>query len=209
MVTIGYSKPYVALYNGSTGKDVYTEGMDLGGGVSYSDSIEVADDNDFYADNRVDETESGVFTSGEATMTVNYLSPTAAKMILGITNQTTVGDVQWNDYDDDANPPEVGYGHVKKVMNNGVVQYMAFALPRIKFSLPSESAETQGESIDWQTQELTATIMRSLNGKHKWRDDANDAFDTEEEAYAAVKAFLSQGAAAAAASQTAQTGGEV
>lgn len=192
MVTIGYSKPYVALYSGSGGKDTYTSGMSLGGGVSYTDSIEVADDNDFYADNRVDETESGVFTSGEATMNVNYLSPAAAKMILGLTNQTTVGDVQWDDYDDDANPPDVGYGHVKKVMNDGVIQYIAFVLPRIKFALPNESAETQGENIDWQTQELTATIMRSLNGKHKWRSGVPTPFDTEEEAEAAVVAYLSQ-----------------
>ena len=207
MVTIGYSKPYVALYNGSTGQDVYTEGMDLGGGVSYSDSIEVADDNDFYADNRVDETESGVFTSGEATMTVNYLSAAAAKMVLGLTNQQEVSTTQWDAYDDDANPPDIGYGHVKKVMDGGVVQYIGFVLPRIKMALPSESAETQGESIDWQTQELTATIMRSLNGKHPWRYVAETPFDTEDEAYAAVKAFLSQNGAAAA-SQNAQTGGE-
>ena len=192
MVTIGYSKPYVALYTGSAGKDVYTSGMDLGGGVSYSDSIDVADDNNFYADNRIDESETGVFVSGEATITVNYLSPAASKMVLGLTNQTTVGDVQWDSYDDEANPPDVGYGHVKKVMDNGVVQYIGFVLPRVKFALPSESAETQGETIDWQTQELTATIMRSLNGNHAWRCAADTPFDTEEEAYQAVVAFLSQ-----------------
>lgn len=192
MVTIGYSKPYVAKYSGSGGKDTYTSGMSLGGGVSYSDSIEVADDNDFYADNRVDETESGVFTNGEATITVNYLSAEAAKMVLGLKNQTTVGDVQWDDYDDDANPPDIGYGHVKKVMNDGVVQYIGFVLPRVKMALPSESAETQGETIDWQTQELTATIMRSLNGKHPWRAVADTPFDTEDEAEAAVVAYLSQ-----------------
>lgn len=192
MVTIGYSKPYVALYSVSGGKDTYTSGMSLGGGVSYSDSIEVADDNDFYADNRVDETESGVFTSGEATITVNYLSAKAAKMVLGLTNQTTVGDVKWDDYDDDANPPDIGYGHVKKVMNDGVIQYIGFVLPRVKMALPSESAETQGETIDWQTQELTATIMRSLNGKHPWRAVADTPFDTEDKAEAAVVAYLSQ-----------------
>lgn len=192
MVTIGYSKPYVAKYSGSGGKDTYTSGMSLGGGVSYSDSIEVADGNDFYADNRVDETESGVFTSGEATITVNYLSAQAAKMVLGLKNQTTVGEVQWDDYDDDANPPEIGYGHVKKVMNDGVIQYIGFVLPRVKMALPSESAETQGKTIDWQTQELTATIMRSLNGKHPWRAVADTPFDTEDEAAAAVVAYLSQ-----------------
>ena len=192
MVGSGFSKPYVALYSGSGGKDTYTKGMSLGGGVGYSDSIEVADDNDFYADNRVDETESGVFTSGEATITVNYLSPEAAKMVLGLTNQTTVGDVQWDDYDDDTTPPDIGYGHVKQVVENGVIKYAAFILPRVKMALPSESAETRGESIDWQTQELTATIMRSLNGKHKWRSVLPKFFDTEGEAEAAVVAYLSQ-----------------
>ena len=192
MVTIGYSKPYVAIYNGSAGQDAYTQGMDLGGGVSYSDSIEVADDNDFYADNKVDETESGVFTSGEATITVNYLSAAAAKLVLGVTNQQEVGTTQWDAYDDDANPPDIGYGHVKKVTDGGVVKYIGFVLPRIKMALPNESAETQGETIDWQTQELTATIMRSLNGNHAWRYVASTPFDTEAEAYAAVKAFLSQ-----------------
>ena len=194
MVGSGFSKPYVALYSGSGGKDTYAKGMSLGGGVGYSDSIEVADDNDFYADNRVDETESGVFTSGEATITVNYLSPEAAKMVLGLTNQTTVGDVQWDDYDDDTTPPDIGYGHVKQVVENGVTKYAAFILPRVKMALPSESAETRGESIDWQTQELTATIMRSLNGKHKWRSVPPKFFDTEDEAAAAVVAYLSQSA---------------
>ena len=192
MVGSGFSKPYVALYSGSGGKDTYAKGMSLGGGVGYSDSIEVADDNDFYADNRVDETESGVFTSGEATITVNYLSPEAAKMVLGLANQTTVGDVQWDDYDDDTTPPDIGYGHVKQVVENGVTKYAAFILPRVKMALPSESAETRGESIDWQTQELTATIMRSLNGKHKWRSVPPKFFDTEDEAAAAVVAYLSQ-----------------
>lgn len=192
MVGSGFSKPYVALYSGSGGKDTYTNGMSLGGGVGYSDSIEVADDNDFYADNRVDETESGVFTSGEATITVNYLSPEAAKMVLGLTNQTTVGSVQWDDYDDDTTPPDIGYGHVKQVVENGATKYAAFILPRVKMALPSESAETRGESIDWQTQELTATIMRSLNGKHKWRSIPPKFFDTEDEAAAAVVAYLSQ-----------------
>lgn len=196
MVTIGYSYPYVALYNGSGGQDSYTEGMDLGGGVGYEDSIEVADDNNFYANNKIDESESGVFTSGEATITINGLVPDAAKMILGLKNTTEVSETTWDDYDDDAKPPEVGYGHVKKVMDQGVIQYYGFVLPRVTFALPNESAATQEDQIDWQTQELTATILRSLNGKHKWREVSNAPFSTEEEAYAAVKAFLSQTAGA-------------
>lgn len=195
-VTIGYSYPYIARYDGSTGTDKYTDGMDLGAGVSYSDSIEVADDNDFFANNQIDESDTGRFVSGEANITINALSAEAAKMALGIKNQTTVPeDTTWDDYDDDTVPPDLGYGHVKKLRDKGVDKFQAFILPRVKMALPSEAATTQGEELDWQTQELTATIMRSLNGKHKWRSIAPTLFDTEQEAYEAVKAYLGQGQA--------------
>lgn len=201
MVTIGYSKPYVAKYDGSGGQDTYTDGMDLGGGVDYSDSITVSDDNDFYADNRVDESDTGVFVSGEATITVNYLKEAAAKMTLGLKNQKTVGDVQWDSYDDEAKAPELGYGHVKMVRDEGIDKYIAFVLPRIKMGLPGESAQTKEREINWQTQELKATILRSINGTHAWRHVAETPFDTEDAAYNAVKAFLSQNGSAAASTQ--------
>lgn len=194
MVTIGYSKPYVALYSGEGGKDTYTGGMALGGGVSYSDSIDVADDNNFYADNMIDESESGVFTGGSADISVNFLSQTAAKMILGLKSTTSVGDTQWNLYDDESTPPDIGYGHVKKVMDNGDIKWVPFVLPRVKFNLPAESAETQEDSINWQVQELSLTIMRSLNGTHPWRAITNEVYNTEAEAYEAVTAYLSQSA---------------
>lgn len=192
MVTIGYSYPYIALYDGSTGSDKYTQGMDLGSGVSYSDSIEVADDNDFYANNRVDESETGKFVSGEATITVNGLTAAVAKVVLGVKNQTEVSTTQWDDYDDDAAPPEIGYGHVKKVREKGEDKYIAVVYPRMQLNIPSSSAETQEKEINWQTQELTAKIFRSLNGKHKWKSEVPTPFSTEAEAYAAVKAYLSQ-----------------
>ena len=194
MITIGYSYPYVAKYDGSGETDKYTEGMDLGSGVNFSDSIEVADDNDFYANNVVDESETGKFVSGEATITINGLVAAAAKMILGIANTTSVTSTKWDDYDDETNPPDVGYGHVRKVREKGVDKYIAVVYPRVKFNIPSSSAETQEKEINWQTQELTAKILRSQNGKHIWKSEVQTAFTSEMEAYNALKAYLSQGA---------------
>ena len=194
MVTIGYSYPYVAKYDGSGDTDKYTQGMDLGAGVSFSDNIEVAEDNNFYANNRLDESDSGKFISGEGTITINGLSADAAKLILGVKNQTTVasGGTIWDDYDDEAIPVEVGYGHVKKVRDNGVDKYIGVVYPRVKFSMPSGAAATQGEEIDWQAQELTAKIFRSNTGKHVWKSETPTPMETEAEAYAAVKAYLGQ-----------------
>lgn len=192
MVTIGYSFPYVAKYDGSSGTDKYTEGMDLGAGVSYSDSIEVAEDNNFYANNTVDESDSGTFVSGEATVTINGLKVEAAKLILGIKNTASVAETTWAKYDDDTKPTEFGYGHVKKTREKGKDQYWGFVLTRVVFNIPGETAETQEQEINWQTQELTATILRSINGKHEWRAVTETPFESEQEAYDAVKAYLSQ-----------------
>ena len=71
MVTTGFSLPYVAKYS-ATGQTVtYSGGMKMGRGVSLSLEIETADDNNFYADNVLAETESSNFTSGTATITVD------------------------------------------------------------------------------------------------------------------------------------------
>lgn len=192
MVTVGYSYPYIAKYDGSAGKDKYTSGMDLGEGVSYEDSIEVGESAEFYANNRVSEVDGGNFVSGEATITINGLDSQAAKMLFGIKTQTTLEDVVWLKYDDDTQPCEFGYGHVKKTKHKGKYQYWGFVLPRVMFAIHSENAETQEKEINFQTQELSATILRSLNNKHEWRVVTEQPFDTEEEAYTAVKAYLNQ-----------------
>ena len=192
MVTIGYSYPYIAKYDGSGGQDKYTGGMDFGEGVGYSDSIEVSESNDFYANNKISESDTGKFVSGEATITINGITPEAAKMVFGITETTEVETTTWLKYNDDTKSPELGYGHVKKTRENGQDKYWGFVLPRVALSIPSEKLETQQEKINWQTQEVKATILRSLNGKHDWKAVSETSFNTETEAYEAVKAFLSQ-----------------
>lgn len=84
MVTTGLSKPYVAKYAHNAGTVTYSGGMKLGRGVSVEIEIDAADDNNFYADNVIAETESTQFTSGAATVTVDGLENEAAVLILGL-----------------------------------------------------------------------------------------------------------------------------
>ena len=58
-VAIGYSCPWVAKY--SKGVDTYTnsDGRRLARGVGASISPDTADDNNFYADNQVAESDAG------------------------------------------------------------------------------------------------------------------------------------------------------
>lgn len=194
MVTTGFSKPYVAKY-ANTGSTVnYSSGMILARGVSLSVEIDTADDNNFYCDNVIGETESTQFTSGSATITVDGLDNDAATMIFGLPapQSVTVDEtpVQMQGYGQQMNAPYVGFGCVRRTMMNGVTQYWPYILPKIKFSLPSEEMATQEDSIDWQTQELTATIMRDDTTAANWKLISAEGMDTEAEAEAAIKEFL-------------------
>lgn len=196
MVTTGFSKPYVAKYSNTGTAVTYTGGMDLGRGVSLSLEIDTADDNNFYADNIVAETESSQFTSGSATITVDGLSNDAATMIFGLPapENVEVGEEQvpMQGYGE-LNAPYVGYGCVRRTQENGVVKFWPLILPKIKFNVPSEEMATAEDQIDWQTQELTATVLRDDTTAKRWKRISTEGMDTEDEAYEVVKAILGGG----------------
>lgn len=193
MVTTGFSKPYVAKY-ANTGQTVtYTGAAKLARGVSLSLEIDTADDNNFYTDNVVSETETAQFTSGTATVTVDGLDSDAAALIFGLPaaeNVEVSGEqVPFQGYGE-MNPPYVGFGCIRRTMMNGKTEYWPLILPKIKFGIPSEEMATQEESIEWQTQELTATVLRDDTEGANWKYISEAGMDTEEEAETAVKAFL-------------------
>ena len=68
-VCIGFSCPYVGLYNANGGNPSYSKGMRLARGVNIKINPDVSDDNDFYADNVAAESDGGVFTGGTADLT--------------------------------------------------------------------------------------------------------------------------------------------
>lgn len=185
-VCTGYSKPYVALYSATGGTVTYTSGQILARGVSVSASAESADDNDFYADNVIAESENGVFTTGELSMTVDGLLGTAENLIMGLPASTS----GFTDYNDDQVVPDVGVGFIARYMSGGVVTYVPYIFPRCQFSFPNVDAATQEENIDWQTTDLTATIKRAEDAKRTWKK-VGDPEDTEAAAEAAIKTFFS------------------
>ena len=184
-VCTGFSKPYVALYSASNGTVSYTSGQLLARGVSVSASAESADANNFYADNVIAESENGVFTSGELTLTVDGLLGTAEKLIMGLPASTS----GFTDYDDDQVVPDVGVGFIARYMSGGVVSYTPFIFPRCQFTFPNIDSATQEENIDWQTTDLTATIKRAENAKRTWKK-VGDSVSTEAAAEEAIQNFF-------------------
>lgn len=192
-VITGFSKPYVALYSADGTTVTYSSGTALARGVSVSLDIETGDNENFYADNIMAESAGGTFTGGTVTLTVDGLKDAARKLIMGLPTETslTVGTatVKVQEYDDRHAIPYVGIGFVVRYMENGVTSYVPYVFPKCIFSEDGIEANTQEESIEFQTTELTATLMRDDSTNHRWRRIA-EAQTTEALAEDAVEAML-------------------
>lgn len=186
-VTTGFSKPYVALYSESGGVVTYTSGQKLARGVSVSAEADSSDNNNFYADNIVAESDAGAFSGGTVTLTVDGLLQDAEKLIQGLPAVDADGFLN---YDDDQVVPYVGIGFIIKTMSEGVTYYTPVIFPKTRAGAITVSAETQGESIDWQTQEIPFSIFKDDTAKHQWKKVGGE-LATETAAEDAIKTFLS------------------
>lgn len=185
-VATGFSYPWVAVYSESGGTVTYSDAMALARGVDVDLSVDASTDNNFYADNQIAETLAGAFAGGTVTLTVDGLKDAAKKLILGLPTADAEG---WTAFGDTQSIPYVGVGFVVRYMEEGVTSYMPVVLPKVMFQNTSLTAATQEEEVDWQTQELTATIFRDDTANHNWRQEGT-AVETESAAVNAIKKFL-------------------
>lgn len=197
MVTTGFSKPYVAKYGTVEGAEsnTYSGGMKLGRGVNVSIEPNVADGNDFYADNVVAESAAAQFTSASGTITVDGLENMAATLILGLPEPKnfeieTSKQVKMQGYGGAMAPPYVGFGYIRRTMMNGKTSFYPVIHPKVRFSIPSDSANTQEDTIDWQTQELTVTVIRDDTVDTNWKAVSESGCSTEAEAEEVIKKYL-------------------
>lgn len=148
------------------------------------------DANILYADNGPAESAT-TFGGGTLTITTDDLLPEPAAAILGLTLQAVSEktDVKELVFGEGQSIPYVGFGVVVKKQQSGATKWMGLVYPKVQFQNPGISATTQGESIEWQTKELTATILRDDTAEHNWCRYA--IFDTETDAVSYIKSLLS------------------
>lgn len=192
-VITGYSNPIVAKYSYSSNTISYSDIMPLARGVEVQMEVEIGDPTNFFADNTIAEAVAGQFNGATATLTVDGLKDAARNLIAGlVTNKTiTVGSstVGAKVYDDLQVIPYVGIGFVVRYMENGVTTYAPVILPKAQFSPESLNAATQGESVEFQTTDLQATVMRADDAAHSWKIVAEDQ-NTEADAIAVINAYF-------------------
>lgn len=185
-VITGFSKPYVAVYGESSGTITYTSGQVLARGVEVSIAPDSSDANIFYADNNQAESQAGTFTGGTVTLTVDGLLAAAERLIMGLPAADQSGFLV---YDDDQAKPYVGIGFITRYMSGGVTTYVPVILTKCIFDDVGMAAKTQEAEIDWQTTELTATILRADDSKHAWRK-VGDGVSTETAAETVIKTYF-------------------
>lgn len=182
-VCTGYSRPWVANYAANAGVVTYSNAIRAGRGVSIKVNPTSADDNKFYADNQVAESADGVFTGGTADIVIDGMFKPAGHTMFGWPEADGSG---WTHEGDSAVAPYCGFGFVARFMSGGVTTYVPYIIRKGKFSIPATEANTQGESIDWQTQSLSMSLMRDDTANHDWRWIGAE-YSTEDAAEAAIK----------------------
>jgi len=185
-VMTGFSLPYVALYTANGGTVTYSRGQRLARGVQVSIEAEAEDDNIFYADNISAESAPGIFTSGTATFTVDGLKLAAEQLIMGIPDADEQGFIH---YGENLTIPYVGVGFICRYMEDGVTSYVPYILTKCRFVTPGVDAQTATETIEWQTQEITATLLRDDTANHDWKLVGSEQ-TTEALAEAKIKAIF-------------------
>ncbi len=195
MARIGLSKPYIATYVNNNGTVTYSARAMLGKYTEIDMSLDSADENILYADNGPAETDSQ-FSGGTVTVTTDDLRADVFKTVFGLVEEaiattmaTTTPTPKWMVFNDSQASPYFALAGVIKKKVDGAYKWQAFVLEKVKFRNPDLSVTTQGDTIEWQTPELEAMILRSDASGHPWYRLSTE-LDSEEDAAAAIEDYL-------------------
>lgn len=194
-VGIGVSNVYVAQYTNTNGTVTYSDGVRLGRLVDVAFSLDDAGDNIFYADNVAAESAGSVFGGGTVDIEIDGLQDSVEEFIFGLEARTPVTistGTSIGIYGDGANsiPPYVGIGFIIAEMEDGVTSYKPVVLMKARFQKSARDAHTMEDTIDWQTQTLTAQLHRDDTANHDWRQFGENCA-TEADAETVIKTLLS------------------
>lgn len=195
MARIGLSKPYIATYVNNNGTVTYSARAMLGKYTEIDMSLDSADENILYADNGPAETDSQ-FSGGTVTVSTDDLRADVFKTVFGLVEEaiattmaTTTPTPKWMVFNDSQASPYFALAGVIKKKVDGAYKWQAFVLEKVKFRNPDLSVTTQGDTIEWQTPELEAMILRSDASGHPWYRLSTE-LDSEEDAAAAIEDYL-------------------
>jgi len=169
-MTIGLDRlHYAPITESDTGEETYGTPVILAKAISAELSIELAEAT-LYADDGPAEIIKE-FKGGKLSLGVNDIGRAAAEILTGATADSK--GVLISASEDSGQAVAIGF-RAKK--GNGKYRY--FWIYKVKFSVPSNSLATKGDSITFQTPKIEGTVLRRNKpdgkGRHPWKAEVTE-----------------------------------
>lgn len=162
----------------------------MGKAISASFEPDTSDDNPLYANNGIAERDLSAVSGGTLDLTLDRLTQDAYADLFGLTLKaaTVLTNVGGSGFDFDgnelANPVGIAFIRWNQVDNNRS-HYEAVIYSYVTFSPPSDSCQTMGETVEWQTPEISGVVSGAVMcGAKPWKKSYS--FPTQ----AACEAFI-------------------
>lgn len=183
---VGLKHFLVSKYAESGATVTYSDGKDMAEMVKADVSITPYEAS-FYSNNRMSD-KITEFKEGSLNVEVDNLELEDTGTLLGHTYTAESGETPAKlVYGDSDVAPFVGVGFVTTKRKSGTTKYLGIVYTKVKFAEPSENIGTKGENITLAGEAINGAIMKDATGK--WKEVTEH--DTEAEALAAVKTYLS------------------
>lgn len=128
----------------------YSAGFDVGGAISANLTKNRNTNGDLYYDDALGESDQGLISLGLELGVDELTEDVLDKM--GILKAVSTGSpLVTTYYETTANPKPLGIGYMRVRQKHNVVKYQAIWIYKMQFTMDSETAQTKGESIQWQT----------------------------------------------------------
>lgn len=155
----------------------YTGGTKtMGKAISASFEPNTPDDNPLYANNGEAENDNSGASGGALTLTLDRLTKEAAadmynlqvvKVVTTVNGQQVTGEGLRYTGMEQSSP--LGTAFIRMLQEDGVRKHEVLLYRRATYSMPTEAAQTLGESIEWQTPEITGSVMgMEGDGTNAW-----------------------------------------
>ena len=168
----------------------------LGKAIAASFTPANGGENNLYADNAIAESASVAPAGGTLSITLDRLTDEGIMALWNISkttesvtvNSTNVNGVGFN-FTGSETPWDVGVGFIRqKQLDNNRNHYEAIVFGCCTFKWPSDDAQTLGDSVEWQTPTLEATVQTGASGTN-WMKRFE--FPTQEAAIEWIETLLS------------------
>lgn len=162
----------------------YGESKMMGKAISAEFEPNNPDENNLYANNGIAETDASGASGGTLTLTLDRMTGDVAADLYGLTkdevsvtvDETEVKGSRIVRTGNETSAP-VGVAFIRwNQEDNNRDHHEVVIYRRVTFSMPTESAETMGESVEWQTPEIEGVVVgKEGDGTNAWYESVEFA----------------------------------